>query len=203
MTHKLTAILITLCCATLSVTAKTPIMGDTEASVERMYQFVLAHNPEFDREIAETYHRVGSIYGIRADLAICQAILETGWFRFSGGTAVESHQYNYCGLGVLATGMEGCCFTTMEAGVTAQFQHLYAYATRKPLPEGELLVDPRFDQVQRGVAPEWEKLNGRWAANRQYSKRILEVYHRMLEFPLSEVINIGLPDDVFDNLFDQ
>ena len=200
MKQILLIILLALTSSTLP--AKTSIMGDTEASVERMYQFVRAHNPHFDRDIAETFYRIGARYGIRADIALCQAILETGWFRFSDGTAVDGHQFNYCGLGVLSTGMEGCCFTSMEAGVTAQFQHLYAYATNKPLPHGETLVDPRFDQVQRGVAPHWEKLNGRWAANKHYSKRILELYHRMLDFNVAEVINVGLPDTLFDTLPD-
>ncbi|MDE6305684.1 MAG: glucosaminidase domain-containing protein, partial [Muribaculaceae bacterium] len=67
----------------------TPIMGDTELSVERMYQFVKSRNNDFQREIAETFHRVGNRYGIRGDIALCQAILETGWFRFSDGTAVD------------------------------------------------------------------------------------------------------------------
>lgn len=192
-------ILLTLTVAP-TLPARTSIMGDTEASVERMYQFVRAHNPDFDRDIAEAFHRIGTRYGIRADIALCQAILETGWFRFAGSTAVGGHQFNYCGLGVLASGMEGCCFTSMEAGVTAQFQHLYAYATKDPLPPGETLVDPRFGQVQRGIAPHWEKLNGRWAANKQYSKRILELYHRMLDFNVAEVINVGLPDNLFDSI---
>ncbi len=180
----------------------TPIMGDTELSVERMYQFVKSRNSDFQREIAETFHRVGNRYGIRGDIALCQAILETGWFRFSDGTAVDGQQFNYCGLGVLAKGMKGCAFSGIDEGVTAQIQHLYAYASKAPLPDGETLVDPRFGQVIRGCAKDWEKLSGRWAANNRYAERILKLYRMMCEFDEAEVITVGIPDDLFDSLID-
>lgn len=184
----------------VSAYGATPIMGDPEVPVERMYQFVKSHNDEFPREIAESFHRIGSRYGIRGDIALCQAVLETGWFRFSGGTAVDSRQYNYCGLGVLANGMQGCSFTSMDEGITAQIQHLYAYATKAPLPNDETPVDPRFDHVVRGSAPDWESLSGKWAANNRYGDRILDLYRQMHDFHESEVITIGIPDDLFDSL---
>lgn len=177
-------------------------MGDTEQTVERMYQFVKSRNNDFPREIAETYHRAGQRYGIRGDIALCQAILETGWFKFTGGTAVDKQQYNYCGLGVICKGMKGCSFSNIDEGVTAQIQHLYAYATKAPLPDNETLVDPRFSQVRRGCAEHWEDLNGRWAANDRYSEGILNLYRMMCDFNEAEVITIGIPDDIFDTLIE-
>jgi len=157
------------------------IMGEARADAQRMTDFVRRHNPDFDPAIAEAFLTVGARYGIRGDIALCQSILETGWFRFEGGTAVRPEQHNYCGLGVTRLGVTGASFDSIEKGVTAQIQHLYAYACRRPLPEGEELLDPRFRMVERGIAPTWEGLNRRWAANDHYSRRILSLYEQMMK----------------------
>lgn len=158
-----------------------PIAGYPAVDAETMWRFVARRNPEFDREIAEAFHRVGIKYGIRGDIALCQSILETGWFRFGGGTAVRPDQHNYCGLGVVRKGVKGASFATVEEGVTAQIQHLYAYATVAPLPKGEKLIDPRFDKVRRGIAQTWADLNNRWAMNSHYAEKIMALYAEMLE----------------------
>lgn len=160
-----------------------PILGPLLVDAATMHAFVLPHNPDFPFEIAEAYFRLGELYGIRADVAFCQAILETGWFRFEGGTAVTPDQHNYCGLGVLERGMKGHSFPTIDDGVRAQLQHLYAYATRDPLPQGEEIVDPRFKLVSRGCATNWHDLANRWAQNPIYGHQILGIYERMLALP--------------------
>ncbi|MBD5374772.1 MAG: glucosaminidase domain-containing protein [Bacteroides sp.] len=157
-------------------------MGEPEIDAEQMYRFVAARNPEFPREIAEAFYEIGRRYGVRGDIALCQSILETGWFRFTGGTAVTFSQNNFCGLGVTQLGLKGHSFPTVEEGVTAQIQHLYAYATSFPLPKGEKLVDPRFSRVMRGIAPTWSGLNRRWAANDHYADRIMGLFADMVKF---------------------
>lgn len=164
----------------------TTILGDTRLEVERMYRFVLSRNPEFPREIAEAFYNVGKRYGIRGDIALCQSILETGWFTFTGGTAVTLEQNNFCGLGVTKLGVKGHAFDTIEEGVTAQIQHLYAYACKKKLPKGEKLIDPRFSLVHRGIAPTWADLNRRWAANSHYADRIMKLYSQMASFEIND-----------------
>lgn len=166
--------------------ASTPIMGEPVAEAEKMAAFVREVNPDFPTEIAEAFIAVGRRYGVRGDIALCQAILETGWFKFTGGTAVTLDQNNYCGLGVTRLGVKGHEFATIEQGVTAHIQHLYAYASKHPLPEGESVVDPRFKMVSRGSAPSWERLSGRWAANDHYGRDILKLFERLSAF-------IGLP----------
>lgn len=160
------------------------IFGPPVADVERMYRFVLTRNPNFDRTIAEAFYELGKVYGIRGDVALCQSLIETGWFLFTGGTAVTPDQHNYCGLGVTKLGMKGHSFDSVELGVKAQLQHLYAYACKKSLPHGEKVVDPRFDLVKRGVASSWKELSGRWAANKKYAASIMRVYRQMLEYNL-------------------
>ncbi|MDE6090053.1 MAG: glucosaminidase domain-containing protein [Duncaniella sp.] len=156
--------------------AKTPIFGKAEVEAEQMYDYVRRHNPDFEREVAEAFYRIGERYGVRGDIALCQAIIETGWFRFDNGTAVKAKSHNYCGLGVKKRGDKGCHFSSIDEGVTAMIQHLYAYACAGELPEGEKVVDPRFGFVQRGCAPTWEKLAGRWAMNPHYGHNILRIY---------------------------
>lgn len=156
--------------------AATPIMGDIQVDAEAMTRFVQRHNPDFDPAIADAFFTIGQKYGLRGDIALCQAIIETGWFKFDNGTAVKPHQYNYCGMGVTSIGKSGCSFESVEQGVTAMLQHLYAYCCDSPLPDGEQIVDPRYGLVGRGVAPHWEDLVGRWAMNRHYASNILKLY---------------------------
>lgn len=143
-------------------------------------RFVRRHNADFPLEIAEAFLTVGRRYGIRGDIALCQAIIETGWFRFADGTAVKPEQHNYCGMGVTGRGQLGNSFATVEDGVTAHIQHLYAYACTSPLPKGEPLLDPRFKLVSRGVAPSWLDLSNRWAMNPNYGNQILKLYSQLL-----------------------
>lgn len=157
----------------------TPILGRSEHSAEHMWRFVHAKNPNFTLDVAQAFYDVGERYGIRSDIVICQAVLETGWFRFLDGTEVKPEQFNFGGLGVTALGETGCAYASMEAGVTALFQHLYAYATTAPLPEAETLVDTRFSLVTRGSAPCWEQLSGRWAMNANYGSDILRIYSQL------------------------
>src|SRR5690606_2973811 len=133
-------------------------------------------------EIAKQFIDVGEKYGIRGDIAFCQSIIETGWFKFDGGTAVTPDQHNYCGLGVTSKGMKGHSFVTVKEGVTAQIQHLFAYACKDAIPNGEFIVDPRFKYVTRGVAPHWEDLSNRWAMNANYGVHILSIYQQLKDF---------------------
>lgn len=160
------------------------IMGRPEMSVDRMYLFVKQRNPNFLYDIAEQFYLIGERYGVRGDIALCQAILETGWFRFMDGTEVSPEQHNYGGLGVTGRGVKGNSFLTLEEGVTAFIQHLYAYACTEELPVGERLVDVRFPLVRRGCAPMWTDLSNRWAMNPRYGADILRIFHDMERFQL-------------------
>lgn len=185
----------------LTARSQTSIFGSQQVEVETMYRFVAARNPNFSREVAEAFYIVGERYGIRGDIALCQAIIETGWFRFDNGTAVSPDAHNYCGLGVKKRGDKGCSFKSVEEGVTAMIQHLYAYACRDELPWGEKMIDPRFRYVNRGCAPSWESLAGKWAMNPKYGSNILRIYQSMLRHePVDKVIEsieVQIPDEIF------
>ena len=183
--NKVLSAIILCCLSFFSVSAATPILGTQQATVDRMYEFVKSKNSSFDREIAQQFYAVGQVYGVRGDIALCQSIIETGWFKFSDGTAVTPDQHNYSGLGVTSLGQKGESFATIKDGVTAQIQHLYAYACTKALPDGEVLIDNRFKYVTRGCAPNWEDLGGKWSGVSTYGTQIIEKYNEMMAFTMS------------------
>lgn len=152
-----------------------PIMGECYLTVTQLVNFVKAKNATFDPSIAIAFIERSKKYGIRGDVAMCQSILETGWFKYVG-SAVTPDQHNYAGIGVTSNGVKGASFGSVAAGVEAQLQHLYAYATKDPLPEGVQVYDPRFNLVNRGCAPRWVDLNQKWSSGVEYGQKILAIY---------------------------
>nr|WP_246869609.1 N-acetylmuramoyl-L-alanine amidase [Priestia megaterium] len=154
------------------------IFGPTFLTPEQMNQFVKKVNPNAP-ELGRFYQTLGKYYGIRGDVAFAQAIHETDYFRFTG--VVTPEQNNYSGIGATGGDTRGASFENQEEGVLAQLQHLYAYATAKPLPDQYPLVDPRFHLVDRGSAPTWTALNGKWAVpGTTYGQSILNLYEKMI-----------------------
>ena len=165
--------------------------------VVKAIKYILANNPNFDIEIAKAFFKISSNYGIDPTMAISQSILETGWFKYQG-SAVKPEHHNYCGLGVTSNGIEGGKFDTIEDGVTAQLQHLFAYGCKDTLDED--IIDPRFKYVTRGIAPYWEQLAGRWAvpgyegtdpeasikAGTTYGQKILKVRNGLLATTITD-----------------
>ena len=174
--------------ATWNIAGATNILGTPQISTDQMYQFVKSKNPgwSFSYEIAKQYHDQGVKWGIRGDVALAQACVETGWFRYTGGTAVTPDDHNYCGLGVTTLGYKGCQFGSIATGVSAHLQHLWAYATTAGLPSGWTLVDPRFNYVRRGCATTFENLGyGHWAAAGGYGSSIMSIYNEMKNFKMA------------------
>lgn len=175
---RITLMLAMLLGGLLPMRSQTPIRGESELTADVLIGYIQRRNPDFDPAIAEAYINLAPRYGIRGDIAICQAIVETGWFRYEG-SAVRPEHHNYCGLGVVANGVEGEGFATVDEGVRAHLQHLFAYCSTRKLPRREKMVDPRFKMVARGCATSWEDLSGRWATNESYGALILRVYDQV------------------------
>ncbi|MBO8137859.1 MAG: glucosaminidase domain-containing protein [Desulfotomaculum sp.] len=157
-------------------------------------QYNRSFNP-IPSNLVDLYLKIGAEYGIRGDLAFCQAAKETHFWQFTGD--VQPFQNNYCGLGAVGSpctgqeplngadpnsvsfkpGVHGAVFASPEIGVEAHIQHLYAYACKDPLPPGKVIYDPRFKLVARGSAPTWQELNGRWAVpGTTYGQSIIQDY---------------------------
>jgi len=137
-------------------------------TAEQLALFLIKNNPSpkincTAMELTRMYIEEGNALNIRGDIAFCQAIQETGWFKYGG--LVLPEQNNYCGLGATNDSSvgKGVWFNTPREGVRAQIQHLYAYASNFPLPSGTACIDPRFSLVTRGDSPFWEGLGGKWA----------------------------------------
>lgn len=153
------------------------ILGKSILTASQLTTYIRKYNPKFDATIARAFIDIGKIYGIRGDVACCQSILETGWFKYVG-SSVSPSQNNYCGLGATGNGVAGCSFESVEAGVEAQLQHLYAYACTAVIPAGRKLYDPRFSYVTRGCAPRWVDLNMKWCTGADYGEKILSIFKK-------------------------
>jgi len=132
-------------------------------------------------DIVDYYYEEAEREGVRPDLALCQAIIETGRFCFMG--TVRPDQNNFCGLGSTDDGVHGAKFSTAREGVRAHIQHLLAYC-RKEQPKTRI-VDPRYDLAHRirmssGMVTNWYGLTGTWATDRNYCEKIMVLYYAML-----------------------
>lgn len=183
----------------------TPIIGynskDDEINKTKAYNKIKSNNSDFDINIVNAFFSIAPKYKINPLIAISQSILETGWFKFIG-SSVKYTQNNFCGLGAVGNGEPGLSFDTIEDGVTAQCQHLYAYGCINNLPNNEILIDSRFKYVERGCAKYWEDLSGRWAlaydrskyktateaikARATYGQKIIDISRSILDFEESK-----------------
>ena len=169
------------------------IMGSNGTSVEQMVKYYnsCATYPEFYattdaptiEDFCKIYIEECNAEGVKAEVAFCQAMKETGFLRFGG--AVDISQFNFAGIGATDDGGTPATFTSVRAGIRAQVQHLKAYASDKPLVNE--CVDPRFELVTRETAPyvEWlgiqENPYGKgWASAKEYGYSLRKGYIEVL-----------------------
>ncbi len=148
--------------SSLSVIAKTKIMGQAQCTAEQMKAYLKQVNPNVSKKYLKTpsiYLKEGKIEGVRGDLAFAQALLETNFFRFTG--SVQSSQNNFAGIGAVDNATKGNKFSTMRQGIRAQIQHLKAYASDKKL--NRKCVDPRFSLVKKRNAFQYIEDLDKWA----------------------------------------
>lgn len=162
------------------------IFGNAAATKNQAAQLIHSHNPSLDigcsvGEIVDLYWEEAGREGIRPDMALAQALVETGYFHFGGD--VQSWQHNFCGLGTTGGGVKGAAFKTPQEGVRAHIQHLKAYASyeRPKTP----LLDPRYAsvhrlRVQNGLITTWSGLNWTWAMGGEYAEKIFTAQQKML-----------------------
>lgn len=178
-----------------AVAPEVSILGKPVLTAEQLDQFVRKVNPNAP-SVAKFFIQHGNRMGIRGDIAFCQSIHETNWFRYGG--SVKANQNNYAGIGAVDSRTGGATFATPEIGALAQLQHLWAYATTKELLE--TIHDPRYKYVKRGVAPTWIALGGKWAvpgypktyksfdsaykAGQTYGQLILKLYEDASKIPV-------------------
>ena len=162
------------------------IMGAAEASEEQMVRYIEKRNPQPKlncsvEDIVRYYYEEAGREGIRPDVALCQALKETGFFAYGGD--VSPKQNNFCGLGATGNREPGASFATPQLGVRAHIQHLMAYATQER-PHGAI-VDPRYKHVVvnrpdiHGHITKWTGLHGVWAVpGTRYGQEILYLWQQ-------------------------
>ena len=160
------------------------IFGSAEATPEQMAAYITRRNPAPKLnctvpQIVRYYYEEAGREGIRPDIALCQALKETGFFAY-GGDVVPA-QNNFCGLGTTGGGVRGASFETPQLGVRAHIQHLLAYASSNP--PHVTVVDPRYDLIVHdrpdihGSVTTWTGLNGIWAVpGKTYGQDILRLW---------------------------
>lgn len=175
------------------------IMGVGTLTADQMKNFVLKNNPNPKLTVdigtlVNLYIKEAKIEGVNHDIAFAQAIKETGFFKYGGDVTYD--QNNYAGIGTTGGGVKGHYFPTAQVGVQAQIQHLKAYATREPLVQK--CVDPRYDLVAKGIAPNVCNLNGKWAVpGNGYGESIVELINAMRKgdsVKMNEVRNDVVPN---------
>lgn len=133
--------------------------------------------------LAVMFIEEGVAEGVAGDLAFVQAMVETGWLRFSA--RMPFHHNNFSGLGAVDAGSSSAAFGDARTGVRAQVQHLRAYADPwvGPADLANPLVDPRFHLVAKGTATTWAHFgNGRWATDPGYASKIHRLHEDLLAF---------------------
>ena len=161
-----------------------PIMGEPVATQAQMVNYINKRNPNPKlnctvEDVVHLYYVEAGREGIRPDIALCQALKETGVWAYGGDVVPE--QNNYCGLGTTGGGVKGAYFETPQLGVRAHIQHLLSYTSKRP-PKVEI-VDPRYELIKKfrpqifGQLTKWTELNGVWAVpGYHYGEDILNLW---------------------------
>ena len=162
------------------------IKGKAQATKKQAAQLIASNNKAMGigcsiGEIIDLYWEEAEREGIRPDMALSQALLETGYFNFGG--SVEPWQHNYCGLGTIGSGVQGAAFKTPQEGVRAHIQHLVAYCSQD-LPKTKI-IDPRYDKAHNlrlanGLITKWSGLNWTWAMGGEYAEKVINTHQLML-----------------------
>jgi Mannosyl-glycoprotein endo-beta-N-acetylglucosaminidase len=138
-------------------------------------------------QLAAVYVEEGYAEGVRGDIAFAQAVIETGWFSFSG--RVPPGANNFAGIGATDSTADYAVFADARIGVRAHIQHLRAYADATATscavpPLHNPCVDPRFHLVTpKGKAATWNQFgNGIWATDPAYASKVVGLYQKMLNY---------------------
>lgn len=165
------------------------IFGQAEATQAQAVAYIKANNSKLlisctVEQLVAYYWEEAEREHVRPDLALCQALVETGVFGYGGD--VHHSQNNFCGLGTTGGGVKGASFKTPQLGVRAHIQHLLAYA-KKEKPSAAV-IDPRYElahklRLERGLIDKWYGLNGTWAMGSYYCEKIMARYVGLLAMP--------------------
>lgn len=122
-------------------------------------------------DLIALYLSEGDAEGVRGDMALAQAVLETGHFT-SSDTAIN----NFAGIAHYDGAAFGSAFVDPIIGVRAQIQLLKKYALGNDAP----LANPNVAPRAGASATTWGGLAGTWASATTYWTSLSSVYESML-----------------------
>ena len=111
--------------------------------------------------IIAAYRERGARYGIAADGALAESILETDAYTFGG--QVRASQHNPAGLGATNDGASGGGWPDWPSGIDAHFVHLLAWCGDRRGDSDYRIAAVRATVQVKGWASTWRSLGGRWA----------------------------------------
>ncbi len=122
-------------------------------------------------DLIALYVSEGDAEGVRGDLALAQAVLETGYF-----TNSDTANNNFAGIAHYDGAASGAGFSDPIIGVRAQIQLLKKYALGNDAPLTNADVAPNAG----ASATTWGGLAGTWASATTYWTSLSSVYESML-----------------------
>jgi hypothetical protein len=121
-------------------------------------------------DLIALYVSEGDAEGVRGDLALAQAVLETGYFSNS-----DTANNNFAGIAHYDGAASGSGFSDPIIGVRAQIQLLKKYALGNDAP----LANPDVAPNAGASATTWGGLAGTWASDPNYWSSLSTVYEAM------------------------
>lgn len=124
------------------------IMGTSAVNHSQLVRYYKANNPYpefYEKSDAPTIEDFCRIYleecaaeGVKAEVAFCQSMKETGFLRYDGDAKIE--QYNFAGLDTTGRQEDGSVdrgrtYSSVQEGIRAHVQRLKAYAVKGTTPE--------------------------------------------------------------------
>lgn len=125
-------------------------------------------------DILTLYRAYGSITELNSDVALAQAINETGWFQSDAWEL----RFNPCGLGITGSNVKGPDLKSIENGIQSHYAHLCCYYFTQPdCPACKLgWKEPRHS-FHDGLVSIADLVTGphKWAETHDYPQRIVKV----------------------------
>ena len=165
------------------------ILGPSLLTAEELSAFITARSPSVwplpvtRLELSHMYIDEAAAEGVRGDLLMIQAVMETGWFRFESGLS-EAKDYNFAGINACDSCRSASSFESVRMGVRAHVELVKAYADETLTSKNTAL--PYAYKVEnipvRGCCVMFSELGGYWASAHNYYKRVLWTWATALEF---------------------
>jgi hypothetical protein len=165
------------------------VLGPSLLTAEELTAFLMARSPSVwplpvsRLELARMYVDEAAAEGVRGDLLMIQAVMETGWFRFESGLSEADH-YNFAGINACDSCRSASRFESVRMGVRAHVQLVKSYADEELTSKNTAL--PYAYKVEnipvRGCCVMFSQLGGYWASAHNYYKRVLWTWATALEF---------------------